>query len=127
MRGVRRSLTPFSVFLVCFACSGGRETGSPDGGGQTVDTAASASQDSAAPVSGTAADPTSVRVTPPASRDTVPDTSRLRATTPAKPTPKPAAAKPAAPKPAPAPAPTMDRPDTSAARTETAAETTQAA
>jgi hypothetical protein len=128
MGGVRRSLASLSALLLCFACSGGRETGSPATGGQTADTAASASRDSVAPVPDTTPDTTSVR-TPPPSRDTVPNPTSARVTPPAKPAarpsaPKPAAPKPAAPKPPPA---TLDRPDSAASAAEAPAETTQTA
>jgi mono/diheme cytochrome c family protein len=124
MRGVRRSLAWFSTLLVCLACGGGRETGSPATAGQSTDTVASASQDSVVTASDTTPDPSSVRVTPPATRDTAPDPTTVRVTPPAKPAARPPAAKPAAPKPAPA---TLERPDSAAAAADTPAETTQTA
>jgi len=123
MRGVRRSLASLSALLVCLACSGGRESGAPATGGQSMDTAASASQDSAAPVSDTTPDSTSARTTPPPGRDTVSNPTRVQVTQPVRPAPKPAP-KPAAPKPAPA---TLERPDSAAATADTPADTTQAA
>ena len=124
MRGVCRSLAAFSALVLFLACGGERETGGPPAGGQTTDTAASASQDSVPTVSDTSPDPASVRVTPPAGRDTAPAPTAARVSPPAKPAARPSPAKPVAPKPAPA---TMDRPDSAASPAETPAETTRTA
>jgi Cytochrome C oxidase, cbb3-type, subunit III len=119
MRGVRRSLAWFSALVVFLACEGGRESGAPPAGWQTTDTAA-ASRDTAAAVPDTARDTASAPS--PAGRDIAPETTSVRVTPRARSAAKPSASKPAAP---PAPAPTMDRPDSAAARAETPAEATQ--
>ena len=124
MRCGRRSLASFSALVVFIACGGGRETGGPPAGGQTTDTASSASQDSAPTVSDTSPDPATVRVTPPAGRDTAPAPTTARVTPPAKPAARPSAAKPVGAKPAPA---TLERPDSAASPAEAPAETTRTA